>query len=132
MGGFLLGIGLGWVPHDPGKVHAPGWLIDIAGLVFVSGGLAVLRLTWSRDRRIQPLFTASLLIGIALLCNWVAFGQGERRFTRTQYINNAVVDKRPLAERTGRMAFGAAAVALDLVLVALAVHRLRKRFPTRK
>lgn len=129
MGGFLVGIGLDWVPYDPTKVHAPKWVIVVCGLVFVCAGLAVLNATWRRSEQPQPqpIFGIAILIGLTLVCNWVAFGEGERRFTSTTSINDIVVDSRPVDEGTGRFVFGIAAVILDLVLVAIAVNRLRQR-----
>lgn len=116
-------------PYDSAKVHAPRWVIAICGLVFVAGGLAMLRVTWARSAQAQsqPIFGVAILLGIAVVATWVAFGDGERRFTRTTSINDVVVDSRPLDERSGRFVFGISAVILDLVLVALVVKHLRKR-----
>jgi hypothetical protein len=127
MGGFITGIGLEWVPYDPAKVHAPGWVIAVCGLMFVCGGLATLRATWNQDPRPQPIFGVAVLLGLTLVCNWVAFGEGERRFTSTTSINDTVVDSRPVEEGTGRFVFGIGAVILDFVLIALVINYLRKR-----
>lgn len=129
MGGFLTGIGLEWVPYDPAKIHAPGWVIAICGLIFIAGGLAMLRATWARSAQpqSQPILGVAILVGLTVVANWVAFGDGERRFTRTTSINDVVVNSRPLDERSGRFVFGISAVILDLVLVALVVKHLRKR-----
>src|SRR5262245_55376527 len=53
MGGFITGIGLQWIPHDPAKIHAPYWVIVVGGLVFVSAGLAMLSAGWTRYARLQ-------------------------------------------------------------------------------
>lgn len=126
MGGFITAIGLEWVPYDPAKIHAPQWVIVVCGLVFVCGGLAVLSATWSRDARPQPLLGVAILIGLTLVCNWVAFGEGERRFTSTTSVNDTVLDSRPVDEGTGRFVFGISAIILDLILLALLIKRLQK------
>lgn len=126
MGGFITGIGLEWIPYDPAKIHAPQWVIVVCGLVFVCGGLAVLSATWTRDARPQPFFGVAILVGLTLVCNWVAFGEGERRFTSATSVNGTVVDSGPVDEETGRFVFGISAIVLDLILLALLIKRLQK------
>lgn len=127
-GAFVSGIGLGWVPYDPAKVHAPGWVIVLCGLVFVCGGLAVFSATWNRESKPQPIFGAAILIGLTLICNWVAFGEGERRFTATTSVNDSDIDSRPIDEGAGRFVFGVAAVILDAALATYLISAWRKRF----
>jgi hypothetical protein len=97
--------------------------------MFVAGGFAMIAATWRRDAqpRQQPILGATILIGLTLVCHWVAFGDGERRFTRTTSVNDVVIHSRPVDEHTGRFVFGFAAIILDVVLVALLVKHLRRR-----
>lgn len=127
MGAYCAGIGLGWVPHDPAKVHAPGWVIVTCGLAFISAGLALLSMRWSRDGQPQAIFGFAILLGLTLVCNWVAFGPGERHFTAGTSINGTSVASGPVDERSGRIAFGIAAVICDLLLIAGTVRMLRSR-----
>jgi hypothetical protein len=127
MGGFIAGIGFGLVPYDPAKLQAPGWIIAIAGLVFICAGLAVLSATWSKRSNPPPVFGVAILVGLTVICNWVAFGPGERRFTRTTSVNDDVIVASPASERTGRIVFGFSAIVLDGILVALVVGALRKK-----
>ncbi len=126
-GGFIAGIGLGFVPYDPTKLHAPGWIIAIAGFVFVLAGLAVLSATWNKGSKPWPVLGIAILIGLTVICNWVAFGPGERRFTTTTSVNDDIVASSPASEKTGRMVFGLSAVVLDGILIALVFGALRKR-----
>jgi hypothetical protein len=45
-GAFPIGIGMGVIPYDPAKLHAPSWVIVVVGAVFWLGGLLLL----ARDR----------------------------------------------------------------------------------
>jgi len=127
MGGFLAGIGLHWIPYDPAKIHAPGWIIVICGSMFVAGGVAMLRTTTGRGASSQPFLGVAILICLTIVAHWVAFGAGERHFTRTTSINDVEFASGPVDEHAGRIVFGAGAVILDLVLAAVVIARLRKR-----
>jgi hypothetical protein len=57
-------------------INGPPWLGLVAGGVFAAGGLAVL--AGERLAPVRDLMIFSLLLGLAALGNWVAFGAGER------------------------------------------------------
>src|SRR5262245_40041326 len=126
IGAFISGIGLQLIPYDPAKIHAPYWVIVVGGLVFMSAGFAMLSASWTRYPRLQTLFGLGILLGLTLISNWVAFGDGERRFTSTSTFNGRTVDSRAVDERTGRVAFGIGAVLLDIFLVAMLVKLCRQ------
>ena len=103
---------------DPGKGGgAPG---DLHVIVRVAE-----HATFRRDDRPQSFFGTAIVLGLAIVANWVAFGGGERRFTTTTSINGTVVASRPVSERSGRFVFGVGAVILDGVLVVLLIRRFR-------
>lgn len=121
-----MGIGLGWIPHDPATVHAPGWVLVVSGFVFFFGGLTLLSFVWFPQVPLQNVTGLVILVGLALISHWVAFGEGDRKFTRTTSINGSRIESGPVDEGIGRFAFGAGAVMLDLALAALAIRRVRK------
>jgi hypothetical protein len=41
-GAFPVGIGLGVIPYDPAKIHAPPWVVVLAGAVFWLAALLIL------------------------------------------------------------------------------------------
>lgn len=42
VGGFMLGLALGWISPAPDAVRTPGWLVGMGGVVFLVAGLALL------------------------------------------------------------------------------------------
>jgi hypothetical protein len=126
-GAFPIGIGLHWLPLDPAKVHAPGWVLVICGLVFLSAGLAIVAMAVRPGSNPVKVVSVVCVIGITAVTHWVAFGDGDRKFTHTRSINGIVVDSGPVDEGTGRTVFGIGAVLLDIGLVTLAAIRVRKR-----
>jgi hypothetical protein len=127
MGAVCAGIGCGWIPYDPAKVHAPGWVIVVCGISFIGAGLAILSTKWSRDGQPQAIYGFMILAGLTVVCNWVAFGAGERHFSSSTSINGAKIASHPVDERNGRIVFGVAALILDLMLVAGVVRLVRRR-----
>jgi hypothetical protein len=127
MGGLIAGIGLQWIPYDPAKIHAPNWVLVVAGLMFISAGFVMLCTTWNRYARLQTLFGLVIRVGLTLICHWVAFGAGERHFTSNTTFNGVKVDSRAVDEGNGRLVFGIGAIILDVVLAAMLVKLWRKR-----
>ena len=123
----IIGIGTGTIPFPPDKVHAPPWVIVLCGLVFLCGGLAVVAATFGLEQSVGRVFGLPIVAALLVVLHWVAFGDGERKFTATTSIDGGVVDARPLAESTGRFAFGAYAILLDAALVAGAIVWWRRR-----
>lgn len=126
-GAGIVALGLGWIPIDPARVHSPGWVIVAAGLVFLCGGVAVLASTVGDGRHAARAPALGMVVALAAVFNWVAFGEGERRFTSTVTVNGSVVDARPVAESHGRLVFGAFAVVLDVALLAGVAGWWRRR-----
>jgi len=124
---YVIALGMHWIPSDPARMHAPGWVIALCGLIFFSGGLVILSFAWRSDSQPMKVFLVAMVVGIAIVTHWVAFGSGERLFTLTRTVNGVVVESGPIDERTGRRIFGAAAAVFDLALVAMALVRVRKR-----
>jgi uncharacterized membrane protein len=124
MGAFIAAVGLGVVPVDPKSVHAPGWVIVAAGIVFLAVGLFLLqqalRIEW-----LKPVPGFVMLVGLMAMGHWVAFGPGERKF---RGIVSVVGIEAPLSsEVMGRATFGLGAILLDALVVAGLVRAIRTR-----
>jgi hypothetical protein len=122
--------GLGIVP-PPGKANAPGWVVMLAGAVFLFGGIAVVLGAWAGAdsksgelpasvpqwlRATQSLLGLVIVLSFALIGTWIAVGPGERRFT------GAI----PIGDTGGRIVFGIGAAMVWLFAVALARRALRQ------
>jgi hypothetical protein len=115
-GAFLLGIATDAVPYDPAKVHAPAWVLAIAGAMFIACGFVVLANGFQRAAWVGRVAGPCVLLGLAAIANWVAFGDGDRHFSGGLEIAGTSASG-PVNEVTGRAAFGFAALLLDLVTV---------------
>lgn len=127
MGAFIVGIGLGWVPCEPNGLLAPPWVVVVCGAVFASGGVGVLATALGHGRRVTPVVSALVLAGLMLVCHWIAFAGGERRFTSTSYHAGFELQRSVVDERTGRTAFAFAAVSVDVLLLMVAARAWRAR-----
>jgi hypothetical protein len=87
-GGYIMATSLGYLPADEASFHAPRWVVALAGLVFVMGGLMVLVNglfgEYGRDtpvfKFLQGLGGMIFLLAFGLVFFWVGFGPGEREF----------------------------------------------------
>ena len=137
----LVGLGLFPVPGGNKALHAPLWIVFLAGLAFFLGGAAAILQgagganasgelpsnapRWMRVA--QSLFVLAIFAVFALMASWVAFGPGERHITATIPFYSG-----PANEWIGRGAFGIGAVVLWLATIALAVSGARKLFDRSK
>jgi len=113
MGLMIAGSGiLGAVHTEP--FNADGLMAVPAGLMFVfAGGLVGL----PPDSKRRDLLAKLLVTCFALTFDWVAFGPGERQFTGSLgLVSN---------EWVGRTLFGAFAVLLDVLAIAMWTGRLK-------
>jgi hypothetical protein len=124
MGAVIVAVGLGRVPVDPESVHAPGWVIVVAGLVLLAAGLFILqqalRIEWLKHVPGIVLFVSLLSIG-----HWVAFGPGERRFRGS--ISVFGIEAPLSSELMGRATFGFGAILVDALLIAGLIRAMRNR-----
>ena len=140
-GGFIALYALGLVTGAVPSHGTPPWVGACAGLVFVFGGGAVIvdyalahgatpegdlppgTPLWMRVT--QMTLGLGLVAALGAVATWVAFGSGPRTFTATGTFGSGQT-----SERLGRMLFGAGAMLLAAVFVALlvvSVKRLRAR-----
>jgi hypothetical protein len=127
---YLIGVGLHWFPVDPARVHAPGWVIAICGLIFASAGWCIFDTAWKLTRDPFKWMMVTLLLGMTAVSGWVAFGPGERRFGQTRYVGEQLLVERgstTVNETKGRRMFGTATVLLVLGMGIYAVVQVRRR-----
>jgi hypothetical protein len=124
-GGAIIGVAAGWLPADPRRIHAPHWLLAVAGLAFVACGFAPLAARarpGSWPARIAGLGTIGAL---TVMANWVAFGSGPRRFSGGLGVGELAISPGHPSALGGRIAFGIGAVILDGIVVLAIARRLR-------
>jgi hypothetical protein len=138
--GLLIGlIAIGIFKPDPKSIHAPLWVIGLAGMAFALAGSSImlgvcanaqadgsLPVTAPLLARIAQYLMGLTIVGaLAAVGTWVSFGPGERSFTSTislfGYANGGAGD-----ETVGRIVFGFGAIAAWLFFIAVAVHGARK------
>lgn len=125
VGGGIILIGLGVIPVDPAQVHAPYWVLTMAGLVFFFAGAMALTKGHLPDGANTVL--AMLLISMmATICTWVAFGSGERAFSSGGSLGPISTSSKGGNEQTGRWVFGASAILMWLIVLGILVGGLRR------
>ncbi len=134
-GGFFLAlVGLG-LAHSPSHINGPNWLGFAAGLVFFATGLAVLVRVWLHvpDKQpnlpddapaiavaIQWLAVLTIIVALASIGSWIAFGPGPRQFSMSLPVWGS------LAETIGRVMFGFGAIITWLMAALMAYAGVMK------
>lgn len=126
LGAVALASVLGYLPSKVPSSFTYRVFGSMASSVFILAGLGMLLfgLGWAQ--------VAARLGGVALLCfvltfNWIAFGPGERQFTRKTSSSLTGTHSSPASEWEGRIAFGVFAVLMDAVIVYGLVAGRRKK-----
>ena len=120
-----MGVAIGWVPYDPDKLAAPPWVLAVAGIMFIAGGGVVLASMFPPLERLGPATGFVVLLALAAIVNWVAFGGGARRFSGAISIPGAI-SRLPVSEATGRLWFAIFAGLLDTFVAYTGWQRLRR------
>ncbi len=124
MGLLVFGLLTGQMPAKPGALRVPPILLGLIAILFCTGGLGLMLSRW------RP--KLAVFFGIAAFCcfvglfNWIAFGPGEREFSRGKPGATAT----PVSESTGRLVFGLFAGALDALILYGLYHGLKRRSTT--
>jgi hypothetical protein len=133
MGLFFVLSAFGIIPSR-GGADGEHWLGLIFGMAFVCGGLAVVIQTCAKAtpdgklpstaptwvRTTLRLLSLVIVLSLAAIATWVAIGPGAREFSSPIPFLPAWLN-----ERIGRTAFGAGAILIWIVLIAMAVTGVR-------
>ena len=141
MGILIVLLAVGIIPGAEASLEAPRWVVATAGLAFVLAGAAVIvgyavaggaapdgdlppgTPRWVRVT--QSLLGLGIIVSLAAVGTWVAFGPGPRSFSVTL----PFVGRGPGDETVGRVAFGIGAVLMWIflvVFVVVSVQRIRR------
>lgn len=117
-GAFPIGIGLGVIPYDPAKIHAPPWVVVGAGIAFWFAGLLLL----AKDKpRAANGIAFLLLLMFSAIGGWVSLFGEEGAFT--DGANGALVGG---GLTLARALFGLGAL-LCVLMALVALRRLIKK-----
>ena len=141
MGVLIVLLAVGIIPGAEASLEAPRWMVATAGLAFVLAGAAVIvgyavaggaapdgdlppgTPRWVRVT--QSLLGLGIIVSLAAVGTWVAFGPGPRSLSVTL----PFVGRGPGDETVGRVAFGIGAVLMWIflvVFVVVSVQRIRR------
>jgi hypothetical protein len=141
MGAFLVLVGLGVVPVNPGSVHGPFWIVSAAGIAFMLAGISVAvgaihgvsetgdlpKDTGWWMRLFYYAIGVIIAASLASIGSWVAFGPGPRTFSGT----GLFLLSPEASAMVGRIVFGFGAVLAWLCTIAIAVSGARKLLSSR-
>ena len=123
------------------SINGPNWLGFAAGLVFFAAGLSVLVRAWLHvpDKQpnlpdnapaiavaIQWLAALTIIVALASIGTWIAFGPGPRQFSMSLPVWGS------LAEMIGRAMFGFGAIITWLMAALMAYAGAKKIFGSKK
>ena len=121
----IMAVATGLITPRPGSLHAPEWVVFMAGFTFsMAGTLVLLPGDWIRLRG----FLGGLLVtAFASVFDWVAFGPGERHFSGGLSIG-PVFTSSASSELSGRIWFGIAGALISCFALWAWVRWLRSLF----
>ncbi len=108
---------LGIIPAPERSFNAPRWVVFVAGSLFFLGGVMILVQAVVKDAMSFASFVgATMLTGLMVIGNWIAFGPGNRECEASISIPGFGVSDR-LADLPCRLGFGYGALLLDLFVL---------------
>jgi hypothetical protein len=113
IGALLLVIAAGVITLPGKPMAAPAWVVAACGMASILGGVLCLLQALGASQRAPTysLLVTLMLIAFAAIPGWVAFGPGERRFSRSLVVG-LFWREGEASEVEGRVVFGVFAVAL--------------------
>jgi hypothetical protein len=117
LGLMVVMIALDVIPTDPGKVHAPDWVIGLAGAVFVLAGLAI---GFRTNELLVSVLGNLIVASFAAVAAWVALDGSSDQFSGgIPFVPHATNVK------IARVMFGGGAVLCALMLIPGVRHVLK-------
>lgn len=108
------------IPTPDSSFHAPRWVAFLAGSLFFTVGMWILMQAIVGESRAKVFGAAvgfSVVVGLAFLANWVAFGSGTREGCSGSTSFFGWTSSRAAAEVECRAAFGYGALFMNVILV---------------
>jgi hypothetical protein len=106
----IMALATGLITPRLGSMHAPPWVVFLAGVSFSLVGLLIL--LPDTMGKFRGFLGAVFMVGFASIFVWIAFGPGERRFSGGFSIGPLFTSSAS-SEMEGRIVFGIAAVLLS-------------------
>lgn len=116
MGLMIMAMAAGVIPVDPSSVHAPPWVIHVAGGMFTLVGLWMVTAGNPVGRALDQVVGPVVLMGLLSILHWVAFGPGVRQCSGGFSIP-FLSAWRVTGDLGCRMAFGYGALLFDGLLL---------------
>lgn len=117
-GALIYALLLDHIPAQPGAMQVPPAMLWLAGTVFFASGLSMMLF------RITPKFAGACalvaLCSFVAVFNWIAFGPGERSFSKRSTVSGPGVassKQQSASETEGRLVFGIFAGAMDALIL---------------
>lgn len=107
------------IPSPDSSFHAPRWVVFLAGSLFFTVGMWILMQAIVGENRAKVFGAAvgfTVLVGLAFLSNWIAFGSGTREGCSGSTSFLGFGSSRAAAEFECRAAFGYGALFLDVII----------------
>jgi len=118
MGGMVVLAAFGFGPMSKSAMHAPRWIVGIAGLIFSGCGLMLI----SASHKIATWIGGMVTIGMTIICGWIAlFGEDEH------FSGGFSVFSESIEVLIARVLFGAVAI----LGTAMTINALRNIFDKR-
>lgn len=131
LGGLMaLAATQGWIPSEQAMDRTTVVFTLMAAVLFTGAGLGMVlwglgQTTWAARMAVAT------ALAFVLAFNWIAFGPGERQFTRSVSASSAtarIESAQQVSDAEGRVVFGLFSLALDgLTLLAVVAWWRRRR-----
>ena len=111
---------LGVIPSPEESFHAPRWVVFLAGSLFFTAGMWILLQALVGEARARAFGEATgvaLLVGLAMVGHWVAFGPGSRETCGGGFSMLGFSSSSFVSEIECRAAFGYGAILMDFILL---------------
>jgi hypothetical protein len=108
------------IPSPDSSFHAPRWVVFLAGGLFFTVGMWILMQAAVGENRAKVFGSAvgfSLVVGLAFLSNWIAFGSGTREGCSGTASFLGFSSSRTAADFECRAAFGYGALFMNVIIV---------------